>query len=201
MRQKLNENPVAQIAVIGVLVLIVGLFLMKSMGGGSSKSGGGATATATESGSTETSSGEESGGSLEEATPAAATSGVSAPAERALPKPLEDAYQAGDTVVLLIYRPGGIDDRRLTEAASVLHEMPGVDLFTAPAKKVARYSAITGPLGVNQAPALIVVRSRKQNGSSPAPATVDYGFRTRADIRQAVIDAGYQGPQLSYAPN
>ncbi len=35
MREKLNSNPLAQIALIGVLLLAAGFFVMSSMGGGS----------------------------------------------------------------------------------------------------------------------------------------------------------------------
>ena len=34
MREKLNNNPLAQIGVIGVLLVAVGIFAMSSMGGG-----------------------------------------------------------------------------------------------------------------------------------------------------------------------
>ncbi len=197
MREKLNENPVAQIAVIGVLALIVGVFLLKGMGGGESEEEAPAPVelgTATpEEGAT--------GSSLEESSPAASASSVSAPSERPLPDAVEAAYARGDTVVLLIFRPGGIDDRRVASAVGVVRRMPGVALFTAPAGEIARYAPITGPLGVNQAPALIVVSPRAVSEGEAAPATVTYGFQSAAEVRQAVVDAGYRGPQLSYAPN
>ncbi len=195
MRQKLNENPVAQIAVVAVLILVVGIFLLKSLGGS------GESSEATPEESAAVTAVEEAAASLEESVSAAATSSVAAPPSRPLPDAVESAYEEGKTVVLLIYRPGGIDDRRVAEATDVLSGMPAAALFTAPADEVARYSQITGPLGVNQAPALIVVRPRRLNGGSPAPATVDYGFRSASDVHQAVVDAGYRGPDLSYAPN
>jgi hypothetical protein len=195
MRQKLNENPVAQIAVVAVLLLAAALFLLKGMGGGEegATEGSGEEAVAT-------APVEEVGG-LEGSAPAAATSSVAAPVSRRLPSDIDAAYRSGETIVLLIYRPGGIDDKRIAEATSALSGLEDVALFTAPADEVARYSQITGPLGVNQAPALIVVRSRDLNGDGPATATVDYGFRSSADVVQAVLDAGYQGPELTYAPN
>jgi hypothetical protein len=198
MRQKLNENPVAQIGVVVVLLLIVGIFLMKSMGGGEETAE--ATAPATEE-STSIAAAEEAAASLQGSAPAAATSAITAPAPRSLPDAVDAAYERGETVVLLIYRSGGIDDSRVAEASEAVGEMPGVALFTVPTREISHYALITGPLGVNQAPALIVVRPRALNGSAPAPATVDYGFRSASDIRQAVIDAGYHGPHLTYAPN
>ncbi len=202
MREKLNENQTAQIALVAVLLLVAGYLLLGGMGGGggssesassSESSGEGATATAS------TASESTSGGSVE-STPTAATSAVTAPAGRPLPKAVEDAYKNGETVALLVYRPGGIDDHKVAEAASVLAEMPDVAYYSTPVDQVAKYSAITGPLGVSGAPALIVVRPRHLTEGGAATATVDYGFQGAADIRQDVIDARYKGPELSYAP-
>ncbi len=200
MREKLNENPVAQIAVIGVLVLVVGIFLMKSLGGGEEPAAETATAPPTEAVPEAGAAEAPVGGSLESATPAAAAASVSAPSVRPLPDAVEAAYEGGATIALLIYRLGGIDDRHVAAASGVLERMPGVAFFTAPVGEISEYAAITGPLGVNQAPALVVISPRGLNGGEAAPATVTYGFQGSAEIRQAVIDAGYQGPELSYAP-
>lgn len=199
MREKLNENSVAQIAVIGVLALVAGVFLLKGMGGGESSEGEEAPAPV----EVETGTSEEpaTGSSLEESAPAASASSASAPSARPLPDAVEAAHARGDTIVLLIFRPGGIDDRRVANAVGVVRGMAGVSLFTAPAGEIARYAPITGPLGVNQAPALIVVSPRSVSEGQAAPATVTYGFQTPAEVRQAVVDAGYRGPQLTYAPN
>jgi hypothetical protein len=193
MRQKLNENPVAQIAVIGVLVIVVGYFLLTSLGGSEESEGGEATTSA------EAPALEEGG--VESSAPAAATASIAAPSERKLPAAVEAAYANGETIVLLIYRPGGIDDKLTGEAAQVVEAIPGAVLFEAKTNEIARYVAITGPLGVNQAPALIVVRGKQMNGGGVAPATVTYGFQTAEDIRQAIVDSKYKGPDLTYAPN
>jgi len=192
MRQKLNENPVAQILVVAVLLLGGAYLVMSNLsGGGESPAPESSAEAPTEAG----------GGETAGSTPAAATASVSAPSQRSLPGDVEAAYAEGATVVLLVYRPGGIDDGLVTNAAEVLEGMSGVALFDVPAKQIARYAPITGPLGVSQAPALIVIRSRALNGNAPAPATVSYGFQSRSDILQAVLDADYRGPELSYAPN
>ncbi len=196
MRQKLNENPVAQIAIVAVLLLVVGVFLLKSMGGEESEPA--ASAPSEESAAVAP---EEVAGSLEGSTPAAAAASIAAPAPRPVPSDVREAYAEGKTVVLLIYRPGGIDDRRLAAATAGLAGVSDVALFSAPAGEIVRYAELTGPLGVNQAPALIVVSPRRLNGPGRARATVDYGFRSAADVRQAVVDAGYRGPELTYAPN
>jgi hypothetical protein len=184
MRDKLNENPVAQVALIAVLALLGGYLLLGNMGGGES-------------------GGSESGASaeVEKAEPVSATSAIAAPVGRRLPHAVEAAYDEGDTIALLIYRRGGIDDGAVGVTSSVIKTMPGVAFFDAPTTKIARYAAITGPVGVNRAPALVVVRARKKGADEPAPATVTYGFLGADEVRQAVIDAGYTGPEPSYAPN
>lgn len=204
MRNKLNENQTAQIALIAVLALIAGYFVLSSMGGGGSSDAASTPETSTETGTvvstTATEPTAESANGTVEAAPAAATSGVTAPAGRPLPKAVNDAYKQGDTIALLVYRPGGIDDKKVSEAASVLTDMAGVAYFSTPVDRVARYSAITGPLGLSGAPALIVVRPRRLNEGGTATATVDYGFQSAQDIKQAVVDASYKGPELTYAP-
>ena len=120
MRQKLNENPVAQIAIIAVLLLAAGLFLLKGFGGGE-ESAETPAAPATEEASS-IAAAEAAAAGLQGSAPVAATSAITAPASQPLPRAVEEAYQRGETVVLLIYRSGGIDDRRVaaaTDAASV----------------------------------------------------------------------------------
>jgi hypothetical protein len=203
MREKLNENQTAQIALVAVLVVVVGFLLLHGMGGGGSSSSGsasGSSSTAEGETATVAATTESASTGTVESTPAAATSAVTAPADQPLPKAVDDAYENGETIALLVYRPGGIDDHKVSEAASVLDEMPDVAYFSTPVDKVAKYSAITGPLGLSGAPALIVVQPlHVSEGSSPT-ATVDYGFQSAADIRQDVIDARYKGPELTYAP-
>jgi hypothetical protein len=184
MRDKLNENPVAQIALIAVLALVGGYLVLSNMSGG--ESGAASPPEAAE---------------VEGSEQVSATSAISAPAGGRLPRAVEAAYDRGETIALLIYRRGGIDDVFVGDTASVIKTMPDVAFFDAPTAKIARYSAITGPVGVNRAPALVVVRARKKGDAEPAPATVTYGFLGPEEVRQAVIDAGYTGPEPSYAPN
>jgi hypothetical protein len=204
MRQKLNENPVAQIAVIAVLLIAGGYLLLTQVMGGGESAAESPTST-TVSAPAEAATAEAAATPAAEAGTAeaagASAGAASAPSERRLPHAVEAAYASGATIVLLIVHEGGIDDRLVSEAAGVLQGMPGVALFTASVREIARYAPITGPLGVNQAPALIVVRPRHLNGGAPAPATVTYGFQSASDIRQAVRDATYEGPELTYAPN
>lgn len=214
MRQKLNENPVAQIALVGVLIVAVVFLFITQMGGG--EEGGAETAAvppeteapieaaAPEAAVTPPGSGSAGQpvavpGSAPEIV--AATTSASAPADRRLPRKVEDAYADNETIALLIVRDGGIDDHLVREATEVLEDRSHVAFFSAKAKHIARFAQITGPLGVNQAPALIVIRPKRLNGKGPAPASVTYGFQTKNDIRQTIRDAVYRGRTLTYSPN
>lgn len=192
MRQKLNENPVAQIALVGVLALVAGYFVLSGMGGGEESGEGEAGAP------TSAVTGEAEGLATEAAMTAPAA--VAAPGDRSLPTPVEQAYESGKTVVVLVVRDGGIDDRLVRKATNSLRGDASVALFVVEARGIARYTPIVGPLGVESAPALIVVRPKRFNAGGPAPATVDYGFRRADDVAQAIRDAVYNGPRLGYAP-
>jgi hypothetical protein len=199
MREKLNENPVAQIALIAVLLVVGGYLMMSQLSGGE---GGEESAAPVSSVSAEpVAEASEAGAEEEAGAVEAEETAVTPPMGRSLPKPVETAYSSGATVVLLVVRDGGIDDHLVERAADALRGDPEVQLFVVPVHEVARYTPVTGPLGVDRAPALIVIRPRSFNSDGPAPASVTYGFQRTADVQQAVRDAVYQGPQLSYAPN
>jgi hypothetical protein len=216
MREALNNNSMVQIAVVGVLIVIVGLFMMmnlkkKDEGGASSDSN---TQTTEASLSTPQ-------GTVDlnfQVTPAdpSATAGAAGSADLApstgtvtpaalvpgpgLPAEVVSAWKGGDAVVLLIVRGGGIDDRLVRQSVAELSGESGVSVFVARAKDVARYSRITQGVGVDRAPALVVVRPRKQSGSVPE-AQVSYGFRNSQSVVQAVHDALYSGrDDLPYSP-
>jgi hypothetical protein len=199
MREKLNSNPVAQIALIGALLLAAGFFVMSSMGGGGSE--GGEESESSAASATE---------ALGEAAPAEAEAPVGLDAALAmvsqasagaapLPRPVYDAWKAGDTVVLLFVHDGGIDDRIATDAIHRLAAMPGVATFIVPASKISRYAAITEGVGVSRVPALVVVRPKRLHEAVPT-ASVSYGFQSGESVVQAVIDAGYEGPTVDYHP-
>jgi hypothetical protein len=211
MREQLNNNPVVQLTVIGVLVVIVGLFFMLNM---KKKSDSPTTSTTAAA-----SAGAVPGATTPDATGAAATAGAAAAPSLptappttgtvtpealvpgpGLPKDLIDAWKGGDAVALLIVRGGGIDDRLVRQSVSSLSGDAGVSVFVARAGNVARYSRITQGVGVDRAPALVVVRPRKESGSVPE-AQVSYGFRDSNGVVQAVHDALYGGPDdLPYSP-
>jgi hypothetical protein len=190
MREKLNDNPLAQAAVVGVLLLLAVVFLMSSGGKGKEEKG----------------SAEGAGGSVTVAAPAEAGSptdlpppsaGVGAPPP--LPGAVTSAFDAGDTIVLLFVRDGGIDDRRVTRAVDGVSSMSGVATFVVPAKRIARYAAIAQGADVSRVPALVVVSPKRVDAAIPK-ASVHYGYQSPESVEQAVIDAGYRGRTLPYHP-
>ena len=191
MREALNSNPIAQVALIGVLLLATGFFVMSSMGGGGEES-------------------ESSGSSASavtaipaEAVPASLDAALAqvngAAAAPPLPDPVVAAWESGQTLVLLFVHDDGIDDRLVAGAAARLAAMPGVATFVVPAEKISRYAAITEGVGVDRVPALVVVRPKRLKQAVPT-ASVSYGFQSPQTVVQAVVDAGYRGPTVDYHP-
>jgi hypothetical protein len=210
MREAINNNPVVQIAVLGGLALIVAVFFMMNMKKGSSDSSSTAasaapapaTSTPPAIGSTSPPPGSPATGSPTAPSAPPATGTVSPDAlvpGPGLPKPVIAAWKGGDTVVLLVARQGGIDDRLVRNSVRSLSE-PGVSIFVTKANRVARYSRITQGVGVSQAPALVVLRPKRVSGPTPE-AQVAYGFRDAQGVVQAVHDAVYDGKDnLPYSP-
>src|SRR3954447_2750745 len=215
MRKALNDNPMVQIAVVGVLVLVVGLFLMTTMSKKSPSDSAATAAPATAgaapaAGTTAPVVVPDTGATAAPSATAGATPSVSAntgtvPPEAlipgpGLPAPLIKAWKGGDAVALLIDRSGGIDDKLVHASVQELSGETGAAVFVARAEHVARYARITQGVGVNRAPALVVVRPRRNSGSVPE-AQVSYGFRNSTGVVQAVHNALYSGPDdLPYHP-
>jgi hypothetical protein len=211
VREKLNENPKAQVALIAILV-VVGAFMFMKMSSGGEEEGveaapteatvavAGTSAVGTATGATP---GEAVEGAVESAiegvgeTVAAVPTAVPTPPP---PRPVAAAYDSGKTVVLLVVHDGGIDDKLVQQASSQLDSDSSVAFFEVPAKRIADYAAITLGLDVNRVPALVVMRPKKLSGGTPQ-ASVDYGFQTSENVQQAVRDAAYEGRELTYHPN
>jgi hypothetical protein len=209
MRKALNDNPIAQIAVVGVLIVVAGLLVL----GGPLKKDSGSTPATVATGTPPATPGTAAPAPATSATPPAAgappaagstatssPSGLPLVAGPPLPRSVRSAYKQGKVVVLLAVRGGGLDDRLLRRATAGLHAIPGIAVFTTRARGIARYARITQGAGVSRVPALVVVRPRDLSKGTPT-AEVRYGFRTAASVIQAVRDALYRGPTLSYAPN
>ena len=207
MRNAINNNPMVQIGLIAVLLLLVGIMLvpqfMKKKDSGNPNT---STINAQVSGP---------GGTVDfnaEVTPSSSAPSSSAPPGaatvtpqalipgRGLPRPVIAAWKRGDTVVLLLVRQGGIDDRLVRTSVQSLSGDSSTAVFVARANRIARYSRITQGVGVTQVPALVIVRPKRVSGSVPE-AQVAYGFRDSQGVVQAVHDAVYSGKDdLPYSP-
>jgi hypothetical protein len=195
MREKLNDNPMMQVVVIGVLLLLSGVFVMSSMGGG--EGGEESESSAPSSASTSAESTAEAPAGLSAAL--AMVSRASAAHAKPLPGPVTAAWNDDKTVVLLFVHDGGIDDRLVKAATARLASLPQAATFIVPASQISRYAAVTEGVGVNRVPALVVVRPKRLHQTIPT-ASVSYGFQSGQSVVQAVIDAGYKGPTLDYHP-
>lgn len=210
MREKLNENPIAQVALVGILVVVAAVFFIGKPGGGEEEEAAPTEATVAVAGTevsgtaTGATPGEAVEGAIESAVETAGEAGASA-APAAVPtlsppRPLTAAYDSGKTVALLIVDNGGIDDALVTRSAALLAALPDVALFVVPVKQIARYAAITVGLDVNRTPALVVMKPKRLSQGTPQ-ASVDYGFQTPQSVLQAVLDANYHGREVTYHPN
>ena len=217
MRKAINDNPMVQIGVIGLLVVVVGFFLLTQMGKGSSTSSTSSTAasvapdaSATPSDSSATATTPPASTPSESApstTPAAPAGSAAAPAAAGefvagpgLPRPLVQAYNADKVVVLLVVRRGGIDDVAVMASVERMSGLPDAAVFMTNAGHVSRYSRIASGVDLDRVPALIVLRPQKLTHGTPT-ATVSYGFRGPASVAQAIADALYTGPtNVPYYP-
>jgi len=212
MRKALNENPVAQVAIVAVLLAVAALFFMKA----TKKDSGSTAAPASPVAEGSTVSADAAATATPPATadPAAATAAVTAAATTAapaaasapvvpgppLPPAVSKAQRQGRVVVLLIVRAGADDDRLLRQSVRRLAGFPGLAVFATRARGVARYARITQGVGVSRVPALVIVRPRGESGGPPS-ALVKYGFRGADSVVQAVRDALYRGPTVGYSPD
>jgi hypothetical protein len=215
LRKALNDNPVAQIGVLGALAVIVAFLLLthvagKSGGSGSAASAGttsGAPTTPTiaDGDSTAATAPSPAVGTAAPTTdpssapPAGATTGefVAGPG---LPATVVKAYADDKTVVLLVFRHRAVDDAAVRASVERLRGRSDLAVFVTHAAHIARYARITEGVDVNRVPALIVLRPRHLTDGTPT-ASVSYGFRGPDSVEQAIRDALYKGPSdLPYYP-
>lgn len=193
MREKLNENPMVQVALIGVLLVVAAIFLLGKMGGGEEEEGGESAAATAAVSAVET---ELETGSTPPRLPAPGSGPGSPPAP---PKSVMSAFDAGETVALLFIRDGGIDDRLVARAIPRIEAIGDVATFVVPAHQLARYVSIAQGVGLSRVPALVVIRPKGLSKEYDA-ASVHYGFQSAQSVVQAVIDARYHGGTLPYHP-
>jgi hypothetical protein len=194
MREKLNENPMAQVGLVAVLLVLAAVFLLGKMGGGSEEEEGGETAAATAAVTAVETELEAGSAPIHLPTPG---SGPGAPPPP--PRAVVAAYDSGETVALLFVDDGGIDDRLVKGSVGRLEAMDDVATFVVPTSRLAHYVSIAQGVDLNRVPALVVIRP-KGLSKGYAPASVLYGFQSPQSIAQAVVDARYRGGTLAYHP-
>jgi hypothetical protein len=195
MREKLNENPMAQVALVGVLLVVAAVFLLGKMGGGSEEEGeSGESSAATAAVASAASELEAGGQSIQLPAPGSGPGSPPAP-----PRAVVSAFNAGDTVAILFVRDGGIDDHLVAEAVQRLEGMSRVATFVVPTHQLARWVSIAQGVDLNRVPALLVIRPKHLDHGYDA-TSVHYGFQSAESIVQAVVDARYRGGTLAYHP-
>lgn len=198
MREKLNGNPIAQAAIVGVLLVAAAVFLLGGLGGGGEEE---------ETASTETPVGTTVAPAIgSEGTVATASAPLAVPGAGSgievppLPGPVQRAYDAGKTVVVLVVHNGSIDDSLVAKSVRTLSGLGDVAVFIVPVAQISRYAALTLGVEVDRVPALIVMRPRGLSENGPQ-ASVSYGYQSSPAILRAVLDASYDGPEATYYPN
>ncbi|HKZ15111.1 MAG TPA: hypothetical protein VJL81_14840 [Solirubrobacterales bacterium] len=181
MREKLNESKAAQVGLVAVLAVLVAVLFLGKSGGSSS---GGETELTVEPGEV-----------LALATPTGMGElPSSVPQTKPLPQRFAAAYDAGETVALLVVHDGGIDDRYTKLALKAVAEIERVTPIVVPAKQISRYASVTVGLDISQLPALIVMRPKSLSHGVPQ-AIVAYGYQTPQSVQQTIVDASYKGPE------
>ena len=227
MREHLNNNPVVQAAVIGVLLIVAVVFMIPMFSHKSSSStsattaappapgvppatgaapvtGAGTGAVAPSAGAVAPGTGAVPPTATPPVAPSAGSTG-SVPPEALVPGPglpqrVIVSWAHGDAIALLVVRNGAVDDELVHQSVRRLHGMAHLAIFVVHSQDIARYSRITQGVGVDRAPALVVVRPRSLSGTTPQ-AQVHYGFRDAQGVVQAVRDAFYRGKDnLPYSP-
>ena len=224
MRKAVNDNQTVQVVLIGILVIVAGYLFMTRIAGGSSSEGTTAPPAPTTT-PADTSGSESAAPSTEaESKPSESTSGTSSPGKGSdasanaseadaagaegfvsgpgLPEPVVKEYDDGSTVVLLVVRRHGIDDRKVEAAVRKQAGAGDTAVFVSRAKEIAKYSRIAQGVEIDRVPALVVIEPKRLAGGALPTATVSYGYRGPESIAQAVRDAVYKGrDNLPYYPN
>jgi len=203
MRDALNSNPLVQAAVIAVLLIGAAVFLLRPGGGEEEESATEATVRIAGTDVTAVAGGSTPEAALEAAIEGAPTTQVTpgrlAASAPPLPTPVLDAWKANRTLVMLFVHDGGIDDGLARNATRAIGGFPNASIFVVPAREISAYAAVAEGVGVERVPALVVVTPKHLQDSVPT-ASVAYGFLSPESVRQAVIDAGYEGPTIDYHP-
>ena len=209
MRKALNENPVVQVVMLGVLGIFVAFMFMTRVMGGQEAEPAVDPAVMTTSTEVVTPSLPAPGGTAipsPDATAAVPDPGSPAgavfEAGPGLPAAVVNAHEDGDVVALLVVQENGIEDGKLRAEVESLRGRSDTSVFVAKAGELTRFSRIAEGVSLDRVPALVVVHppaGKRSQGALPV-ASISYGFRGRDGVRQAIADALYDGKSLPYHP-
>jgi hypothetical protein len=220
MRKALNENPMVQIAVLGVCAVVFAVILFTSVlkkdeepaattttPAATTSDPAATTSDPAASASTPT---PPAGSATPDAAPVAPeTDTVTPPAggasadgllpSKGLPEDLLVAFARNKAIALLVVDPKGLSDKQLEQFTDTLRSRDDVEVFVVNVEDIAKYARVTAGVSVSRTPALVVIRPRKLTGSVPT-ASVSYGFRGPRSVNQAVDDGLYDGKQVPSYP-
>jgi len=208
----MNESPVVQVVMIGLLAIVAGFLLFTRVLSGeesappadSATATGGAEASPEVAEAVADAAASDSAAAAGVAAAGAAVAAGAAPGEfvagPGLPEAVVAAHDAGETVVLLVTRSTGTDDQKMRAIVQNFRAHPGVAVFMSTAKNAAEYARITEGVDLDRVPALIVVSPPSASRGELPEASVSYAYRSAESVEQAIRDAGYKGPRLPYHP-
>ena len=101
---------------------------------------------------------------------------------KGVPPSVKRALDRKRVVVLFFRQSGSADDAAVAGAVSAQRGRKGVSVFTDNIRRLARYRAVVGALGISQAPAVVIVG---RNGE----ARVVEGFVDEGSLTQQVVDS------------
>jgi hypothetical protein len=218
MRKAINENPLVQIGLLAVLALVVAVVFLMQMGGGEdsppapagapvgAEPAASATGTAAPP-ATPTDDSKPGAPAKSEpadtapATPEPVVTGTGIEPTEGLPASFARAYEDGETVAIFVVRDEPLSDKVVAGYADRLRGESRVAVFEIEPSDLAEWVRVTGPVGVDRTPALVVVSPKAKVAGAEPTASVSYGFRNYESVRQAVADARYDGPVRGYDPD
>lgn len=199
MRKALNENPMVQLGVLGVGLLLLGVMLFSTvLKGEETPEPAASTADPAAATATPPVEGESPAPPAEAAPPPATPSGsepdrvAALEPSKGLPDDVVRAYAADRPFALLVIDPKAVADEQLEEWIEILSARRGLETFVVKTKDIVKYARITQGAAVSSTPALVMVRPRKLTGNVPT-AIVSTGFEGPRSLEQALDDALYKG--------
>jgi hypothetical protein len=220
MRKALNENPMVQLAVLGVCAIVFAVILFTSVLKKDEQPAATTTSPAATTTSDPAASSDPSASATTPSPSAGSSASGTAPAtpetdtvtppaggatadgllpSKGLPEDVLVAFARNKAIALLVVDPKGLSDKQLEQFTDTLRSRDDVEVFVVNVKDIAKYARITAGVSVSRTPALVVVRPRKLTDSTPT-AAVSYGFRGPRSVNQAVDDALYDGKQVPSYP-